>query len=49
MGSNHSHPVDVDPQAVHHAEKSWKNFTLAMKIGIAHVVVILLLMAFFLV
>lgn len=49
MGSNHDHPVDVDPQALKDARAFWNNFGEATKYGIIGVVAILALMAFFLV
>lgn len=49
MGSNHSHPVDIDPQALNNAENSWHNFTEATKVAVVGAVVVLGLMAFFLV
>lgn len=48
MGSNHDHPVDVDPQALKDARGMWCHFTEATKYGIIGVAVILLLMAYFL-
>ena len=49
MGSNNSHPADIDPQALLHAKKSWHNFTEVTKYGVVAVVIVLGLMAFFLV
>ncbi len=49
MGSNHGQPVEVDPQALHDANKFWCNFTQATKYGVIAVVIILALMATFLV
>ena len=49
MGSNHSQPVEVDPQALQAARKSWDSFTVAMQIVIGAIVVLLLGMAYFLV
>lgn len=48
MGNHHT-PVDVDPQAVKHAEQLWHNFTRATTFVIVSSAVILCLMAFFLV
>jgi hypothetical protein len=47
MGSNHDHPVDVDPQALENARGLWNNFTEATKYGIIAVVIVLILMAAF--
>jgi len=49
MGSNHGHPVEVDPQALHDARKMWENFTCAAKYGVIATFILLGLMAFFLV
>ncbi len=48
MGSNHDHPVDIDPQALQNARHSWHIFTEAAKYGVMAVVGILILMALFL-
>ncbi len=49
MGSNQNHPVELDPQALHHAKAFWGNFTEATKWSVIAIVVLLLGMAFFLV
>ncbi len=49
MGSNHNHPVDVDPQALKDAHSFWINFTQATKYAIIAIVMVLIMMAFFLV
>ena len=47
MGSNHNHPVEVDPQALQDARHIWSNFTKATAVCVAIAAVVLLLMALF--
>lgn len=49
MGSNHGHPVEVDPQTLQHSQKLWCNFTQAAKYSIIAIFILLGLMAAFLV
>ncbi|HEU4838257.1 MAG TPA: hypothetical protein VFS88_02480 [Micavibrio sp.] len=47
MGSNHNHPVEVDPQALQDAHHIWNNFTKVTAICVTIAAVVLLLMALF--
>lgn len=47
MGSNHNHPIEVDPQALQDARHIWDNFTRVTAICVAIAAVVLLLMALF--
>lgn len=47
MGSNHNHPVEVDPQALQDARHFWSNFSKVTTVCVVMAATILLLMALF--
>lgn len=47
MGSNHTHPVEVDPQTLQDARRFWGNFTKVTTVCVVTAAIVLLLMAIF--